>query len=217
LDEKRQQAGAPGVSELIGELRRMRALNRDLPAERELARQLGINRHMLRQGLQFLRGTGEIEPAKLRVQPPRSFKGLSIINNTSPVELWETRLSMEPQVARAAALRATPNEIEAIRVAHQAAKPNIFEAAQDNDFHRKIALASHNTLWAVFVDLLTAVTIEESFTMQLPPFTAVTGYDHHADILQAIEARDAVTAERVMHAHLSAIQRWVMGLEPLPE
>jgi DNA-binding FadR family transcriptional regulator len=217
LATKPEQKAMSGMDGLIAELRRRAGDDRRLPAERELSKELGVNRHTLRQGLQFLRTNGELQPAKVRAKPGKNLKGLSISKNTSPVELWETRLSMEPQIARTAALRATPKEIEAIREAHQAAKPNVFDARQDNDFHRKVALASHNNLWAIFIDLLTAVTIEESFTMQLPPFTSVTGYDHHAEILAAIAERDAQAAERAMHVHLSAIQRWVMGLPALPE
>jgi GntR family transcriptional repressor for pyruvate dehydrogenase complex len=212
LETKLDRRDANGMDGLIAALRSYVSGGAKLPAERDLSRQLGVNRHTLRLGLQFLRDAGELKPAKARASSSKSFKKLSISKNTSPVDVWEARLSMEPQIARAAALRATPNEIEAIREAHLKASPNAFDPATDNDFHNKVAIASHNNLWIILTDLMTGLTLEESFQMQLPPFTKVTGYDHHQEIFEAIAARDAAAAEKAMYAHLLAIQRWVMGL-----
>ena len=212
---------AGGIGPLVTALRALAGAEGRLPAERDLSRQLGVNRHTLRQGLQFLRDGGELEPAKIRAASGKSFKILNISKETSPVEVWETRLLIEPHIARAAALRATPREIDSIREAHRLASPDVFDLGQDIDFHRRVAAASHNTLWTILIDLLTDLTREESFLTQLPPFTSVTGYDHHEDVMLAIVARDAVAAEKAMYAHVVAIQRWVMGLprlqEPQPE
>ncbi len=207
-----QTKAGGGLDDLVARLRLLASGDEPLPPERNLSQQLGVNRYLLRQGLQILRDNGEIEPTKARAAPGRSLKKLSIVQNTSPVEVWEIRLSMEPQIARAAALRATPREMQVIREAHDMASPDVFDLEKDIEFHRRIAVSSHNNLWVVVIDLLTDLTREESFKMQLPPFTSVTGYDHHEEILAAITARDATGAEKAMYAHLSAIQRWVMGM-----
>jgi DNA-binding FadR family transcriptional regulator len=200
------------IGDLVETLRTLAEEEGRLPSERSLSEQLGVHRHVLRQGLQVLRESGGLQPARSRSSSGKHFKMLGIIKDTSPVEVWEARLSIEPQIARVAALKATPKEIRAIHDAHRAANPKIFTPESDNDFHRKVAAASRNTLWIIFIDLLTELTLTESFQMQLPPFTSVTGFEHHEEILQAIAARDAMAAEKAMHAHLSAIQRWVMGL-----
>lgn len=204
-----------GMSEplegIVTRVRTMLAKEGKLPAERDLSDMLGVKRHTLRQGLKLLRDNGELQPSRPRPAPQKALKKSEIAQNTNPIEVWEVRLSIEPQIAREAARRGTPREIQAIRDAHESALPNVFEIEKEVAFHHRIAVASHNTLWLSFMELLLDITNDAAFRMQLPPFTSVTGYEHHGEILEAVASRDPAAAEAAMHRHLSAVQRWLMG------
>src|SRR6476659_3670136 len=73
-----------------------------VPPERDLAADLGINRHQLRKALKVLRDTGEIEQRKAETPPWQD-----LTHATNPVEVIELRSIIEPALARLAALRAS--------------------------------------------------------------------------------------------------------------
>ena len=135
-----------------------------------------------------------------------------ILHHTSPADLWEMRMSFEPQLAGMAALRGTPREIDHIADLHGLAVPARFDRELDVALHRAIARASHNALGALLVDRMTQITLEPSFVGRAPPLTQETGYDHHQALVQALLARDAAQAERAMRVHLHAIALWAKGL-----
>ncbi|MCB1395252.1 MAG: FadR family transcriptional regulator [Rhodobacter sp.] len=135
-----------------------------------------------------------------------------IMRNTSPADLWETRMAFEPQLTRLAALHATPRELEHIAELHAASQPTVYDRSIDVALHRAIARASHNALGAFLVDRIAGITLDPSFVGRTPPLTDETGYDHHDALVSALMARDAARAERMMMTHLRAITLWASGL-----
>ncbi|MBP2561307.1 DNA-binding FadR family transcriptional regulator [Neorhizobium galegae] len=200
------------------------AENGDFPPERQLAEQIGVSRHMLRKALSTLRDDNRIPETQSRnAQPskgkPRSAKQAiatraNIASRTSPAELWEVRLLLEPEIARLAAIRGTPTEIDDIVAAHSLAEPTVFDRGNDNLFHRAIAVASHNILAAYLLEQVMDLTWEETIRTRLPAYTNETGWRHHEIIVDAIRGRRAAEAQQAMHEHLVAILKWLNGGAP---
>ncbi|WP_161555963.1 FadR/GntR family transcriptional regulator [Mangrovicoccus ximenensis] len=121
------------------------------------------------------------------------------------------RLLIEPEIARLAAVRGTPAEIDAILAAHAAAEPGVFDLEHDIAFHGAVAAACHNALAANLLAQILELTRDEAFRTRLPAYTDETGWRHHDQIAAAIRDRHAAEAERVMRTHLSAILTWLNG------
>lgn len=196
-------------SRVVVALRQMVASGRSLPAERRLSDELGANRYVVRQAMQTLRGEGLIAAAS-RPHPPL-WHHESIVEHTSPPDLWEMRLMLEPQLTRLAVLNGTPRELAAIAEIHAQAVPDRFDRALDVAFHRAIANASHNRLAAFLVERISEITLDPGFQIRSPRLTRETGYDHHAAIVQALTQRMPVEAEMGMAIHLRAITHWARG------
>ena len=203
-----------GQDMIAGIAAQIRALASDgrLPAERDLADRLGVNRYVLRKALDGLRQKEEIPASRPRNRGKRRTLGAGgIIDLTSPAELWEVRLSLEPEIARLAAVRGTAAELDAIKAAHQLSEPTVFDLELDIAFHRAIAIASHNALALHLIDQVMDVTRDPGFRSRFPAFTAETGWRHHEMLVEAIRARHASEAEDAMRLHLTAILQWLNG------
>jgi DNA-binding FadR family transcriptional regulator len=195
----------------------------EFPPERQLAEQIGVSRHLLRKALSNLRGENKIPESRARAQQPSNGKSrgtkqaiatrANIASRTSPAELWEVRLLLEPEIARLAAIRGTPTEIDDIVAAHALAEPTVFDRGNDNLFHRAIAIASHNILAAYLLEQVMDLTWDETIRTRLPAYTNETGWRHHEMILDAIRGRRAAEAEQAMREHLVAILKWLNGGE----
>ncbi|MEI4473830.1 FadR/GntR family transcriptional regulator [Frigidibacter sp. MR17.24] len=195
---------------------RIRALSGEgrLPAERALADRLGVNRYVLRKALGQLRAGDEIPASQPRNRGKRRAAGIAahdIAELTSPAELWEVRLSLEPELARLAAVRGTTAEIEAIAAAHARSQAAVFDLEIDIAFHRAIAVASHNALALHLMEQVMDVTRDPAFRQKFPAFTAETGWRHHQMLVDAIRTRHATEAEEAMRLHLTAILQWLNG------
>lgn len=197
------------TDDLIAQIRLL-ARDEKLPPERQLAERLQVNRYVLRKALSQLRRTDEIPPSRPR-RPARNAVQRRITDLTSPAEVWEMRLLLEPEIARLAAVRGTIGELEAIRAAHEAAEPDVFDLDHDVAFHLAIATASHNALALHLIDGIIEITRDPSFRAKFPPFTIETGWRHHDQLTDAICSRRAAEAESVMRNHLTAILQWLNG------
>ncbi len=193
----------------------------ELPPERQLAERIGVSRHVLRKALSTLRDENRIPEIRSRnATPPRGrprnarqaiATKANIASKTSPAELWEVRLLLEPEIARLAAIRGTPTEIDDIVAAHALAEPTVFDRGNDNLFHRAIAIASHNILATYLLEQVIDLTWEETISTRLPAYTNETGWRHHEIIVDAIRGRRAADAEQAMREHLIAILKWLNG------
>lgn len=197
------------TSDLIEKIRLM-AREEKLPPERQLAERLQVNRYVLRKALSQLRSMNEIPPSRPRA-PARGSEHRAITDLTSPAEVWEMRLLLEPEIARLAAVRGTIGELQAIREAHEMAKPDVFDLDHDVAFHLAIARASHNVLALHLVEGIIEITRDPSFRAKFPPYTVETGWRHHDQLTEAICSRRAAEAESVMRNHLTAILQWLNG------
>ena len=183
--------------------------------ERELSERLGVGRRAVREALNELEGEGLLFRKQglgtfVREVGPKSTSLKSLTNRTSPHDIIEVRLEIEPVLARFAATRATPNDIEQmklfVRRAAQADGPREYEQ-WDSAFHTKIAESVRNTMfWGVF-RLINSVRKEQHWVnSRTRVFTRGVSDEmvrQHDAIVTAIATRNPQAAEEAMRAHIA--------------
>src|SRR5262245_55412438 len=121
-----QTNGSDALSQLRGYLARIEMpLDSRLPPERSLAETLGVSRAELRKALNTLEAENQIwrhvgKGTFIGSRPIDTVADVaSITRRTNPAEVMRTRLLLEPEVARMAALNATPAHIAEMRTCLQ--------------------------------------------------------------------------------------------------
>lgn len=186
-----------------------------LPPERQLATLFDISRGSLRQALKALQvmgvleivhgsGTYLSEKAEAILRDPESL--LVPLRGHSFAEMYEARRAMEAESAATAAVRASREDIvnmrREIRAMRSTARNVQRFVEHDRAFHRHIALASGNSVFIWFIDLLQNILAEgqvsHARTEQLGDVIA-----EHERIVAAIEAGQTALARSEMLAHLT--------------
>jgi DNA-binding FadR family transcriptional regulator len=198
--------------------------NSRLPAERDLSVQLGLSRSALREALEVLEAQGKVwrhvgQGTFVGTRPAPEPAELSLVTaRTSPAEMLETRLLLEPMLARMAALRATEAEIaqmqrllEKSEGAHDAKTWELW----DGRLHRAVAEAAHNGLLLSIFDAFNAMRRQAKWSAlrqaALTPARHAAYCAHHRAYVAAIAARDPGKAEAVMRKHIEAVRDGLLG------
>lgn len=184
-----------------------------LPPERALAEQLGVSRTVVReatkrlelQGLvEVLHGVG-IRRSKNLHKPLNGSLKLLIPDDAGRLkQSLEVRLALEPEVAGLAATRATAAQVRELRKVHERLEqarelPVAVEA--DIDFHRALARATGNEIFALLFDTLS--DLGRDSRMATISYAGVQrAISHHTAILVAVEKRDAPAATAAMRHHI---------------
>jgi len=191
-----------------------------LPTERDLAQQLSVSRTALRAGLDRLEADGKIwrhvgQGTFVGSRPESVTKQLSFITaNTSPAEVLEARIAIEPQIARMAAVRASEIQISEISVLVQKGRasgdPATWES-WDGQFHRTLCLITGNRLLLSIFDSFNAIRRQKTWSQLrravLTPERRQHYAEQHKNILEAIKSREAGRAELAMRAHIEDVAR----------
>lgn len=216
---------APLEADALGRLRDFlagAALGDDgrLPPERELADRLGLTRASLRRALTTLQSEGAV----WRHVGKGTFAGnrpidtasdvASMARRTNPIEIMNARISIEPEIARVAALNATPTAIAELQQCMTRAvnAPDWRQYENwDNRLHRAIAEATQNSLLLGLLDTLNAVRREVNWGRlradpRRPPANHHS-FTEHEQIVAAIANRDTAGAAAAMRAHLQSVER----------
>ena len=195
------------------------AVGSRLPAERDLAVQLGVSRPSVREALIALEVEGMIEvrtgsgiyvQSTTAAKRPPAHTTSDTSTEWGPLEVMSARILVESEVAALAAQNAQEKNIQAIRDGLQKMKQ---EAARheipcegDEAFHEAIAQACGNS---VLHD-----TVQRFWIARKGPLFARLGdyFEHpaswqaaiaeHQAVLDAIEAGDANAARKAMQRHL---------------
>ncbi len=198
-----------------------------LPSERDLIGRLGISRSALRKAL----GTLENEGSIWRHVGKGTFiaaHGLQTGNSqlkllseaVTPVQLMRARLSLEPALAREAAVNASEKSVTGLKAARDraaaAATWDEYEA-EDDAFHRAIAEATGNGLLLSLFDHLNGVRRAVAWntvvrTSNRPPENH-SSFEEHNQILTAIQERNASAAHAAMREHLNSVSTRLFGEE----
>ena len=195
------------------------AIDRRLPPERELALTLGVSRSDLRKALAILEAEGQIwrhvgKGTFVGTRPIDALFDISAIaNQTNPAEVLRTRLILEPQAARLAALYATPAQISEMRAC--LSRTRSAETFQqyvhwDSRLHQVIGEATRNTLLTGLLDVLSAVrraVVWGRLREKESPRTDNPSLVEHERIVDAIENRESEAAAVAMHDHLERVER----------
>jgi GntR family transcriptional regulator, transcriptional repressor for pyruvate dehydrogenase complex len=188
-----------------------------LPAERDLALQIGVSRPTIRAGLRALAAIGVVRsrhgsgtyipdgPPSLGSEP-LSF--LAALHGFTRVEMYEARRILEAGASALAAERATPEQLA--RLSEEVASlfasmddPQQF-LVHDISFHRAIAAASGNPIIASLVEMVAALYYERrrQTAGQASHRDLRDAAQMHRRIYQAIRSRDPEAASRAMNEHL---------------
>lgn len=202
-------------------------VNGRLPPERELAEHLGLSRSALREGLALLEAEGLVWRHVGRgtfVGRRPLFEGgeLSLVSDlTSPREVLEVRLELEPAITRFAALRATATHLNQMEfcLAKSRSVPDLGAwELWDSRLHRTIAEAAHNALLLAVFDAVNAVRTQTVWgrlqQLALSKEGQQTYWSHHRAVVTAIAERDASRAEQLMYEHIACVRDAMAGPAP---
>lgn len=198
-----------------------------LPAERRLARELGVSRRALRNAFAVLEAEGKVwrgvgQGTFVGRKAPRSKDDYrDLARSVQPADAMEARIAIEPVLARFAAQRATSEDVHELQTC--AAKgsattdPHTFDL-WDQRFHEALARAAHNDTLAAAFEVVAALSARVGWGRAGDGVTAEWRrifLRQHRAILEAIEARDVDWAENLMLEHLHAYRSVVLP-EPMP-
>ncbi|MEQ9039439.1 MAG: FCD domain-containing protein [Silicimonas sp.] len=196
-----------------------------LPPERELIGSLGMSRTTLRKALDSLEregtiwrhvGKGTFVAAHGGDTGAGSLAALS--QQVTPIQLMRARLSLEPAIAREAAIHASEENVIRLKLARdravEAATWEEYET-QDDAFHRALAAASDNVLLLSLFDHLNQVRRAVAWNSVVrdskrPPRDH-SSFAEHDRIIATIEARDPAAAHAAMREHLGSVSSRLFG------
>ncbi len=193
-----------------------------LPPERELMITLGMGRTLLRRALEALERDGAIwrhvgKGTFIAAEPGAgSLNDLS--KQVSPVHMMRARLSLEPAIAREAALNASEDAVVRLKLARERAESSTtweeYEA-QDDTFHRTVAQATNNALLLALFDQLNQVRRAVAWNVVVRETARPAGnhssFTEHKQITEAIDARDPARAHAAMRDHLGSVSARLFG------
>lgn len=188
-----------------------------LPSERELTEQFRVSRGVVREAIRVLEMTGFVTmrqgPAGGAYVTDTNFDHLSngfldlyLGNKLSIPELNQVRMLLEPEVARLAALRVTPQYAQRLQSAIEAER----EPSADYDermermtqVHFILAEMCGNYLFEAIVNAIIRLTHQIVDAVKPEDHNALHGVGEHDEVAQAVIEGDAEGAARAMTAHL---------------
>jgi GntR family transcriptional regulator, transcriptional repressor for pyruvate dehydrogenase complex len=191
-----------------------------LPAERELAQQLGVSRTAVREAVKALREKGLVEAYSGRGTfitdgtshaARQSFDLMvKIGQQESSANLAELRLILEPGIAVLAAQRIEEEYLSAMRDAVAVMDRSLHDPAAyieaDLDFHLALAEAAANALILSLIDSIVGLLREQRIKIFNVEGGPQRGQIHHKRILEAMEQHDPEMARLAMRAHLEQVR-----------
>ena len=200
-----------------------------VPPERILAQSLGVSRADLRKALLVLESEGRLERHVGRgtflkdanaTGPADAILLAGLANRTGPHEAMTARLALEPELARLAALNATPRQIADLkRLSRDMRNAGDWETyeALDSSFHDLIAEATGNLLLhevsRIVNGVRRAVVWSRLFLPTDGPNPEYHSFDEHDAIVEALENRNRSEARTAMRKHIEATLGTMMAEE----
>lgn len=173
--------------------------------EQALARRFGASRTPVREALRHLASSRLVE------LKPRQGAVVMALSIPELIEIFEVMAELEGLCARLAARRSSPEERDALRVAHEACR----ERMQSNDpesfyrenrrFHEIIYSATHNGYLRETTRALRSRVGPYRRYVTYQPGRMAKSVVEHEKVLQAILAGDAASAQNLMREHVNLL------------
>lgn len=195
-----------------------------MPPERDLASEFGVARNTIRRAVSLLEEEGTVTKQSgrgtfLQAEPKDTLaQAVARMEGTSPADMMEIRLLLEPSAAQFAATNASTSELNLVREAHLTAADSSdmpeFEH-WDAEFHNRIFACSRNDFLKEIHNVMRILRNQSPwFDMKKRSFSEERRQiycDEHAAILDALMSRDPDAARAAMHAHLLTVQKNLLG------
>jgi DNA-binding FadR family transcriptional regulator len=195
-----------------------------LPTERELARRFALPRNAVRRTLAQLEAEGSITRHVGRGTFLANHAGndsnspTDNVTHTSPAELMEARLRLEPTLAELVVTNATQADFSRMEMclekAEKAATLDEFEL-WDAALHQALAAATHNRFVIRVLDMVTAVRHQSEWGKLKDRIVTTERrlkyQEEHRNIVRALKDRDAELAREHIVTHLQHARRNLFG------
>jgi GntR family transcriptional regulator, transcriptional repressor for pyruvate dehydrogenase complex len=199
-----------------------------LPSERELAEQFQVSRVAIREALRTLENSGFVTTrqgvtggtfvTELTFQQlSNAFLDLFLAEKITIPELYQVRLLVEPEVARLAAQRITPEYAERLKACLKAEEEPSPTLPEDLDkktaVHFVLAEMCGNRFLEGLVRSAMSLTrkVIETAHPDRPPYMHPPGM--HRPVIKAVLAADAGTAAAAMRKHAIQFGKILMEME----
>jgi GntR family transcriptional repressor for pyruvate dehydrogenase complex len=188
-----------------------------LPAERVLAEQFGVGRSSMREALRMVESSGLLRTAhgigvfvaRTSKESP-SLSDLLLLDDYSVRDLFEVRTPLEGDAAALAAERVTASQIDELdSIIARMANPEVSDSEfidLDAEFHRTIALASHNPLLHQLVNSIAPLFVDYSHRVITLPGRRARAHAGHQRILAAVKAHRTKEARTAAIKHIAEVE-----------
>jgi len=226
------------VREMTGDILTQRRPGDRLPPVDELATQFNVSRTVIREAIGVVAAKGLV---RVRHGDGTYVRELSVTdlsealsnlvhfrardNRTLLIDLMELRIILETNSAQLAAERATPEDIGTIggtlergRESHRVKdRAGVVEA--DIDFHAALAIASHNSLLALILEVIAPMLRDLRELLVAQPTQSAASLKDHERIFAAVVRRDPQAAADAARAHTESLKgelyRNLFGVAPV--
>lgn len=197
-----------------------------IPTERALCEQFGLGRSAVRRVLAQLKEAGLItQTVGSGTYVTEQAAGLlpalgaTPLATTSPAELMEARMALEPAIVELVVRNATPADFarmtQCCDQAEQATTLDEFEH-WDGLLHEVIAEAAHNSFISTVFRLMNQARAQGEWGMlkrkSVTPERRAAYQREHRALVAALRERDLAAAQAQTHAHLLHVRRNLLGM-----
>lgn len=218
---------AGGAASIAAQLRRAildgtYGFRERLPAERELASHFGASRSTVREALKQLE-EGQLVTRRIGSGTFVNYRAEEdddeIADRTSPLELIEVRLAVEPTMARMATVNATARDLERLSDALKQVESckldrEVFTRA-DSLFHLTLAECTRNPLMVWLYRHINDVRTHAQWSRMKDKILSPERLDEynrqHRALFEAIASRDVDSAVGIISEHLEKARRDLIG------
>jgi len=189
------------------------------PPERELAKQLGVSRGVVREAIRVLEQKGllKVKPGKGTFVDKAtsdtvadSIELLFRVEGGTILELLEVRKILEIEIAGLAAKRVKEQDLQKMEITIQQMQDNLESAEEyieaDMMFHSALAEAAKNRLFPLIINPIVDLLRENRKVIFDVPGSPQRALRHHQIIYECIKARDSEKAKMAMQQHLLQVQ-----------
>ncbi len=198
-----------------------------LPSEKELLLQFGVSKHTLREALRALESMGFVEirqgagggPVICEIDMENTrdmIASFLYFKNVSVPHLCEVRKIFEPYLARLAAERCTPEDIDHLKSMTETYRKSLKRkktAVRDEvGFHVMLAKASGNPVMILILDFVNNLLTDLKGHLKPGIDFSEKVLAAHECILEAIETRDGQEAADRMYRHICEVEEGLAEL-----